>query len=134
MNADEKAAVVGRFVMSPEARPDPAGSGVYGREQAAPHGVVYVRAEAFEGAEAEAEPEAEEAEAEVPAAEEPELDYDAADEDVPPPEPDDDDDVDPGSMTIPQIKAELDALGVAYDQKALKAELVAALEKAEAAG
>jgi hypothetical protein len=48
MTEDEQAAVCGRFVMSPIAEPDPAGSGTYGREQAPPHGVVYVRAETFE--------------------------------------------------------------------------------------
>jgi hypothetical protein len=61
LTESEAAAVVGRFVMSPIPQPDPAGrgegaplpEGVYstppsGRDPAAPHGVVYVRADLFD--------------------------------------------------------------------------------------
>lgn len=117
MTEDEKAATCGRFVMSPTAVPDPAGSGDDGREQPAPHGTVYVRAESFDES-VNDEPEVE------PEEDEPEVVDEEVEEEV------EEDDLD--DLTVAEIKARLDDLDVEYEPKALKADLVIILRKAEA--
>jgi arginyl-tRNA synthetase len=110
---DERAAVAGRFVMDPKAEPDPAGSGKEGREKAAPHGVVYVRAESFDAATvAPAEPDEEEAEDEEPEEEQAEEeDYE--------------------SWTVQELKDTLDSMNIEYDAKAHKADLITLMREAE---
>jgi hypothetical protein len=104
---DEWAAVVGRFVMSPEVAPPPVESGLFGRVAAAPHGVVYVRSETLTSTpEVEEEEEAEEVEEE-----EEEVDLEA--------------------WTVPELKDALEQAGVDYPANARKAELIELLEAAE---
>jgi hypothetical protein len=105
---DEWAAVVGRFVMSPVVEPDPVGSGIAGREVAAPHGVVYVRSESLT-ASAPVEPEQEEEAEEVE--EEEEVDLEA--------------------WTVVELKGALEQAGIDYPANARKAELIELLEAAE---
>jgi hypothetical protein len=115
MTEEEAAATVGRFVMSPTAEPDPAGSGSGGREQAAPQGTVYVRAETFNEEDHEPPEEAEEEAEEEEAEEEKESTEEEALEE----------------FTVSELKEELDSLGVEYPPHARKAELIELVQKAE---
>jgi hypothetical protein len=134
MTEAEEAAIAGRFVMSPEARPDPAGSGIGGREKVPPHGVVYVRAPVLAAREQAAEEEIDEGVDEgitvveqADVVEQAEVVEQAGTvESV----GDEGDDLE--SWTVQELKDALDQVEVPYDSKAHKADLIALLREAEA--
>lgn len=140
----ERAATVGRFVMSPETETAPEDEAKFGRTPAAPQGVVYVRDPDVEiedatdapppeppetaelGSTPDAGPDTAEPGPEVePETEEEESEDEEAEEESEEAEPEAeaDDEVDVESLTVPELQAQLDAFGVEYDRHDLKADL-----------
>ena len=149
MTDAEKAATVGRFVMSPTAVEDPSGQGTHGREEPAPHGVVYVRPGADDTPEDLPPAEPIELGASVPDAATPEPQPDPAapaaePEPEPEPEPvaeaepevveeaeeEDVEYVDIDALTVHELHQQLDDLGVEYTSDDRKADLQQKLRKA----